>query len=176
MAAPLFFCFFFSYGTNMILALPSKNTSVSMALMVGGILLIDLLTKAWAQNALAQGPLEITTWFKLTYSENPGIALGIPLGGWPVLVLTVFLLGGFLAYAFRTLDLSRFSIRMAVSLILAGALGNFYDRLVYGIVRDFLHFGNWHIFNVADVAITVGVFLLLLILNRPSHERHGSRP
>lgn len=54
----------------------------------------------------------------------------------------------------------------ALSLVLAGALGNLYDRLVYGYVVDYIdfHVGNWHwpSFNVADSAIVIGVIILIL--------------
>src|SRR5262245_49417640 len=59
----------------------------------------------------------------------------------------------------------------ALGLILAGTLGNLYDRLVFGGVRDFLHFYwfEWPVFNVADCCLVSGAFLLLLqaFLSRP---------
>ena len=56
---------------------------------------------------------------------------------------------------------------LALGLVLGGALGNIYDRLMFGYVIDYadLHIGTWRpfaIFNLADVAITLGVLLLLL--------------
>ena len=52
----------------------------------------------------------------------------------------------------------------ALGLILAGTLGNLYDRLVFGGVRDFLYFYwiNWPVFNVADCCLVCGMFLLLV--------------
>lgn len=129
---------------------------------VAGVLWLDLLTKSWAAFSFQTEPWRLTSWFEFTYSENPGIALGIPLQGWPVLALTAFLMIGFLIYAVLALDLNRWPVKIAVSLILAGGLGNFYDRLTLGIVRDFLHFEGWHVFNVADAALSIGVGLLLL--------------
>jgi len=53
---------------------------------------------------------------------------------------------------------------MALGLILAGTLGNLYDRVVFGGVRDFLFFYyiNWPVFNVADCCLVCGAFLLLI--------------
>jgi signal peptidase II len=141
---------------------------MTIAAMV--VLLFDLWTKSWAQTHWATTPLSLTSWFEFTYSENPWIALGIPFGGPLVLLLSGLLIVGFIAYALLALDLNRLSVKIAVSLILGGAVGNFYDRLTYGIVRDFIHIGDWHIFNLADAAISIGVALLLIHIYRPSHE------
>lgn len=134
------------------------------------VVALDLWSKSWAQTRFPSTPWQITSWLEFTYSENPWIALGIPLGGTLVLVLSGLLIVGFVAYALLALDLNRLSVKIAVSLILGGAIGNFYDRLTYGIVRDFIHIGDWHIFNLADAAISTGVALLLIHIYRSSHE------
>lgn len=134
------------------------------------VLLWDLWSKSWAQTHWAVTPLQWGRWVEFTYSENPWIALGIPLGGLLVLILSALLILGFAAYALLALDLNRLSVKIAVSFILGGAIGNFYDRLTYGIVRDFIHIGDWHIFNLADAAISTGVALLLIHIYRSSHE------
>ena len=57
--------------------------------------------------------------------------------------------------------------RFSLTLILGGALGNFYDRIAYGAVPDFIDFHvngfHWFIFNIADIFISIGVFALILI-------------
>ena len=57
--------------------------------------------------------------------------------------------------------------KFSLMLILGGALGNFYDRIAYGAVPDFIdfHVGNfhWFTFNVADIFISLGVFFMILI-------------
>ena len=108
------------------------------------------------------------------YVENPGAAWGM-FGGLPepirrpffhVVSLTAI---GFILYMFRKLPKEAAMVRLALSLVLGGALGNFFDRLVRGYVIDFIdwHWRNqpglrWPTFNVADAAICVGVALLLL--------------
>jgi lipoprotein signal peptidase len=73
----------------------------------------------------------------------------------------------------RTTARDRF-LCAALGLILAGTLGNLYDRLVFNGVRDFLHFYyiNWPVFNVADCCLVVGAFMLLAqaFLNQPATE------
>ena len=58
-------------------------------------------------------------------------------------------------------------------MIFGGAVGNWIDRLRYGAVIDFLDFRIWPIFNVADSAITVGVFLFLILFFRQSREEQN---
>lgn len=58
----------------------------------------------------------------------------------------------------------------AYALVIAGALGNLYDRLRYGYVVDFLDFRVWPVFNVADISISVGVGLIILSLFMPPRK------
>jgi lipoprotein signal peptidase len=65
----------------------------------------------------------------------------------------------------------------ALGLILAGTMGNFYDRLIFGGVRDFLHWNygfDWPVFNLADCCLVLGASLLLIqAFTAPSHQEHG---
>ncbi|MBS1551808.1 MAG: signal peptidase II [Bacteroidetes bacterium] len=127
----------------------------------------------------------IGNFFKITFIENPGMAFGMQIGGKLFLSLfTIFatlLLIGFL-YKNRNESLL---LRISLSFILGGAIGNLIDRifygkiydyapLFYGKVVDFLHFDfpnfsifgkniySWPIFNIADIFVTIG-FLMILI-------------
>jgi signal peptidase II len=132
-------------------------------------------------------------WLKLTYIENPNMAFGFEVGG--KMLLTVFAViasVGLVWYLHRHRTGPR-AMRVALALILAGAIGNLIDRVFYGVlygygtlfhgnVVDFIdfdihtiHFGSgafkiWPIFNIADSAVTIGV-LLLLFLSRPRMRR-----
>ena len=123
--------------------------------------------------------------FKITFIENPGMAFGLQIGGKLFLSLfTIFatLLLFFFLYKNRK---ESFLLRISLAFILGGACGNLIDRvfygkiydyapLYYGRVVDFLHFDfpnftifgktiySWPIFNIADIAVSVG-FLLILI-------------
>ena len=112
----------------------------------------------------------------LTYYQNTGMAFS--LFSEHTWVLTI--LSAAVAVALTTLLLSRFIThpfgRISLSLVIAGALGNLIDRVAFHYVRDFLDFiifgYDFPIFNVADMALCVGVGLLILItLIRPEGEK-----
>lgn len=134
------------------------------------VLLVDLVAKSWAMTTFREVDWTPVSWFELTYSENAGIAFGIPWGGMGLIVASVILIVILGWYAVTVLDLNRLSVKMMTSLVLGGALGNLYDRIVYGVVRDFIGIGPWPTFNIADAAIVVGVLSLLTHLLKTSHE------
>lgn len=105
------------------------------------------------------GPLDLTLAF------NDGIAFGLAGGGgiWVILLSAVALvaLGAFVAAAPAGWPAS-----LAGGLILGGALGNLVDRIRLGEVTDFLLLPGWPAFNIADVAITVGVIVLAVVMIR----------
>jgi len=117
----------------------------------------------------------IDAFFNITYVRNTGVAFGIldsaslPLKSTVLAVLTLVAITGVLVYSWRT-PANQTLLQAALSLILAGALGNLYDRVLYGYVIDFIEVYyrtyRWPSFNVADSAITTGVGLLVLQIFR----------
>ena len=146
-----------------------KKAFPLLALM-GAILAFDLLTKSWAEAALQNGPISLMPGISLVFSENVGIAFGIPLGGALQIVLSVLILIGLIAYTVLKLDFNRVSVKLFLVFIVGGALGNLYDRIFLGAVRDFIGIGPWPNFNLADTAIVVGVLLFALYSYQTSHE------
>ena len=160
---------------------------VEMAGLAILILVFDMLSKSYAALVWAKNPwfpLEglgdsnfSATWLEFGYSQNPGIAFGLPITGTPLLVLNILLILALVVYA--AFDFHTTSAKLALGLILGGALGNLYDRVTLGVVRDFLRIGFWPMFNLADTAIVVGVALLLFHfyhLSSHSHARKNARP
>jgi signal peptidase II len=136
-----------------------------------GIYLVDQVTKAWAVRALRHGESVtlINGLLDLTYAENTGIAFGQlqeggSFGRWFFVVLAVAAAIAVLIYLFRT---TRSDDRLlgACALLLAGIMGNLTDRARLGHVIDFilLHYKTYHwpVFNVADMSICAGAFLLI---------------
>ena len=109
------------------------------------------------------------------YAENPGAAWGVFRGlpeNWrkPFFAVVTLLALGLMGAMYRQLEPSQRAARFALALVIGGALGNFLDRLVRGYVIDFIdwHWRNqpgmrWPTFNVADVAISVGVVLMIAV-------------
>jgi signal peptidase II len=149
---------------------------------------IDQLTK-W----LVTGPLGLNhigdqlvllPIFNLTYVENNGISLGLlnatnPAGRWMLVALTTAIAIGVAVWMGREENRTD---RIALGMVLGGALGNILDRARHGYVVDFadLHFGTFRpflVFNVGDAAISIAVVILLLraFLTRKEPET-GSGP
>jgi signal peptidase II len=122
---------------------------------------------------------------RLTYIENPGMAFGIDLGGKPWFALfSVAASAAIIWYLYR-MRTERLGFRIALAMILGGAVGNLIDRILYGVlfdtapllygrVVDFIdvdffdvtlwgyHISRWPVFNIADACVTMGVILLLV--------------
>jgi signal peptidase II len=141
------------------------------------ILLLDRWTK-WLIDTrllLNQTIVVIDGFFNITYVRNTGVAFGIldsvqsSMKSTLLAILTVGAVIGVIVYSWRT-PLSQKLLQAALSLILAGALGNLYDRVRYGYVIDFIEIYfrdyRWPSFNVADSAITTGVALLAIEMFR----------
>lgn len=144
--------------------------------VVIGVVMIDVLTKTWAETALLpQGALIVTPFFNLRLGYNTGISFGLLRAGSPsevaiLIVMQVLIITVLSVVALRSRALME---QTAFALILGGAVGNIVDRLSDGAVTDFLdiHVAGWHwpTFNMADVAITCGVVLLLVATSRSVH-------
>lgn len=152
-----------------------------------GLSLLIVLADRWSKIGIQRsiGSFDsvslIPGWLRIIHTENPGAAFGILAEGNPwlrsgiligvsalVLVFVVSALWGQ-----RTMFPNVIS-RVALALILGGAAGNLYDRVVHGTVTDFIevYHGGWSFpaFNVADSAITIGAILLLLEVIRPRRK------
>jgi signal peptidase II len=140
--------------------------------VVAAVLLADQLTKSWAANRLASGPIHVIWRLDLALSLNTGSAFSLFQGDTPfIVVVALGLVGALLVMVWRAPTLARAAI---LGLILGGALGNLSDRLFrgdHGAVVDFVEFHFWPTFNVADACITVGCILLALSLFRRSAHR-----
>jgi len=145
--------------------------------MIWGILIIvfcialDQVTKAIARVSLQpKGSITIIkNFFEFTYVENRGGAWGSFSGKlWLFVIITIAALG-FMFYLMKDFDLKTNAFySIGLVLIIAGAIGNFIDRIIFKYVTDFLDFNifgyDFPVFNVADICITVGVFMMIIKL------------
>jgi len=145
---------------------PQQRAWALAAALCAAVLVFDQAIKAVIENELVPGEeVELLGPLGLTLAHNEGIAFG--LAGGSSLPLIAFAV---LALAFVGFLLARNPavprMWVAVGLVAGGALGNLADRLRAGEVTDYVELGSWPPFNLADVAITLGVALFALILLR----------
>jgi signal peptidase II len=177
---------------------------------------VDLFSKTWSFRTVADEPVALdrarlladpnhnpVPWdaagrpllpgdlLRLKLVLNPGAVFGIGAHQrWFFIAFTVVALGaGLIVFARFTTSRARLA-HIAIALVLAGGLGNLYDRILFGRVRDFIQvlpgrrlpFGwtwpgthNWElfpwVFNVADVLLLVGMILLMIHINRIEKRR-----
>ena len=133
------------------------------------IAVLDQFSKQWVLDSLTLGQrVPVTSFFDLVLVFNPGAAFSFLADhdGWQrwfFTALAALICAWLLTLTYR--HRSETLLPSAFALIIGGAVGNVYDRLVHGAVVDFLHFHyagySWPAFNLADSAITVGVVLML---------------
>ena len=167
-----------------------------------GIVLLDQATKLLVKGftlpllgyyhagmAVGQSIPVIGDYLRITYVENPGMAFGIQVTGRLFITLFSLAASGAIAYYLYRIRNESLVIRLALALILAGAIGNLVDRIFYGVIfgesplfygkvvdfvdMDFFdinilnfHMTRWAVFNVADAAVSSGVVLMLLFHRR----------
>ncbi len=134
-------------------------------------LLLDGLTKVWAEQVLTAPSPILGQAFRLTLGYNTGVAFGLfANGGTFPLIVTGVIIVGLVIWLVRELRRGEFpaATHLPIGMILGGAAANFDDRLPDGRVTDFLDVGlgtaRWPTFNLADSFIMVGAAILLWIL------------
>ena len=141
-------------------------------LAAGAVFMIDQATKAWAVSRLRfGGDIEVIPGFlNFAYAQNTGAAFSMlddqgDAGRWGLSVVA-FIAAALVLYFFWRTPRTDDRILGALTLLLAGILGNVVDRTRLGFVVDFIdvQFGSWHYptFNVADMAICIGAGILIL--------------
>jgi signal peptidase II len=127
------------------------------------VVALDQVAKAMVEANLATGEqVDVLGPLELTLSHNRGVAFGLASGGGPVLILFTIAALALVGFLFAR-DPARPGMWVAVGLLIGGALGNLADRVTEGAVTDYVDFLAWPPFNLADVAIVVGVVLLALL-------------
>ena len=139
------------------------------ALVAGSIFALDQITKQIAVDNLAgEAPVELWLGFEFDFITNPGIAFGLFGGESLVGVVTAITIVGLLVWF--ALTPTRPWLWLTIGLLAGGALGNLADRARIDAVIDFIDPPRWPAFNVADIAITAGIFVLLVTTLRAPPE------
>lgn len=134
--------------------------------LCGLVVVVDQAAKALVEDNLVPGEqVEVLGPIGLTLAHNEGIAFGLARGGGAALVVLSCAALVFVGILFAR-NPTRPGMWIAVGLLAGGALGNLADRIRVGAVTDFVDAFGWPPFNLADVAITVGVAVLALTYSR----------
>ena len=140
---------------------------------------IDFVTKSIVLSSFYYGErLEITSFFNLVLVYNYGAAFSFlaTSGGWQVALFSAIAVIAVAVCSYLIYKHTRETLFcLALALIMGGAIGNLFDRIIYGYVIDFLdfHYLHWHwpAFNVADMAIVGGAALMILeSFMKPAHK------
>lgn len=164
-----------------MVAAPSRSTrssrlsafaraGVVFAVVVG----LDQLTKhTIAQNIRFGEHKKFLPLIDFVHVRNTGVAFGFfSGGGGVVLALTVVAL--ILLVSYLAVRPGRSLLWLPTGMLVGGAVGNLIDRIDSGSVIDFIKLPHWPAFNVADMSITFGVFVLLWVLERPRKTPDGA--
>jgi signal peptidase II len=144
----------------------ARRTTLLAALVAVAVVAADQVTKALVRGSIAPGDsVRVLPGVHLVNARNPGIAFSRLANGGPlVVVIAVVALGALLAF-FIT-HLRRRLVWLPTGLLLGGAAGNLIDRVREGAVTDFIKLPHWPAFNLADTCITIGVLVLVYVLER----------
>jgi signal peptidase II len=143
-----------------------KN-NIILLLIIISIFSLDRILKIKIINGYNENKYFLTDFLNIDLIWNTGIGFGL-LSSNSLLFynLVTFLVGIVIIILFIVAITSKLNDKIIFSIIIGGAIGNFYDRLIYNAVPDFidLHYNNfhWFTFNIADIFITIGVIFFLM--------------
>lgn len=136
-------------------------------LVAGVLIFVDQVTKEWVRNTLPYGnvlrpDLWLSQYVRIVHVKNTGAAFGMFQSLGDVFMVLSFVVAGVIIYYFPRIPRPEWTTRLALSMLLGGAVGNLIDRLMHGHVTDFISVLNIPVFNVADASISTGVVVLFL--------------
>jgi signal peptidase II len=147
-------------------SLPEKTL---LFLVMAVVIVFDHLTKLYIEvwlplNTSLQPWPDMGHLFQFTHVSNTGAAFGLfPTSSKVFMIVAILVAAIIIVYNYR-LPAGHFLFRIALGLQLGGALGNLVDRIRLGHVTDFLDFGPWPVFNLADTSIVAGVVILAYLM------------
>ncbi len=152
-----------------------KKRNISISIIIALNIFLDQISKILIRNNVEQySDIKlIGEYFILTNVENSGAFLGMGSGFSPIMkslfliILPIIVLISIIVYVYRDKEIDKVSL-IGFSIIIGGGIGNIFDRIIYGSVTDFLFIDlggifKTGIFNIADLAVTTGMFLILLM-------------
>lgn len=142
------------------------------------IIIFDQLTKIFAGNYLTNNAINIiSNVFSLSYVENKGVAFGLFSGRNVGIIIVTLLISILVIKLFlNALKLKEYKLCALFSMIFAGFLGNFIDRIRLGYVVDFISLDiiNFPVFNIADIFITVPSLIIMIFVFKLSETEFSA--
>lgn len=133
------------------------------------IILLDQWTKGLVRANIPQGAtwlpeslLWLSPYARIVHWYNTGAAFGMFKDASMILTVLAFIVIGAILFYYPQVSQDDWSLRLALSMQLGGAIGNLIDRLTIGHVTDFISVGTFPVFNIADASISVGAVVLFL--------------
>ena len=117
------------------------------------LLILDIITK----NYFRGKNIQLTRYLNFNYTENTGAIFGILKNNNIIFIILTIIIIGIIVYTIK----KEKKYELELGIILAGAIGNLIDRIIYGHVIDFIHIKYWYVFNLADAYITIGIILII---------------
>jgi len=151
----------------------------SLFLVAGLIVLLDQLTKYIIRSNLAIGEiyrpeLWINQFARIVHWQNTGAAFGMFQSLGNVFMILSMVVSAAIIYYYPQVPRQDWLIRLAMAMLLGGAVGNLIDRLTLGYVVDFISVGKFPVFNVADACISMGVVVLFIGMWLQEMEKKAS--
>ena len=145
-------------------------------LVMAVVLLADYASKVVVENNLALNttwaPIpDLAQYFRFTHVSNTGAAFGLFPSGSILFAIVAIVVSIFIIIYNQVLPARHQLFRVALGLQLGGAVGNLLSRLRLGHVTDFLDFGPWPVFNVADLCVVTGVIMLGFLMLMEERQR-----
>lgn len=155
-----------------------RNKFIVMSVLIVVILVLDLVTKYIIDGMYEEGTgvSAIPGLFNIISVHNHGAAWGIFEGSQVMLIIMSLIFLGIFIWYFIVEKKKSWLFIVTFAFLFAGCLGNLYDRIVFGYVRDFIQFAFWQsfpIFNFADTFLTIGVIMFIIYLLIPLFKKQG---
>lgn len=143
-----------------------KNKFLKLGIWCLILIALDQLTKYLVHGYMPVSTELLGNFFRIEYSQNTGVAFGIPVP-YPFLVIGNILLMGLIIWIInKEFDMEQPIGKAALVLIISGAFGNIIDRVTRGFVIDFIGVWRWPNFNLADTYISIGILLMIVFYGR----------
>ena len=144
-----------------------KKENIYFFIIIFTIFFLDRITKIKILSNFGESVYFVNNYLNFDLIWNIGIGFGImSTSSFVIYNLITFTIGFVILFLLYIFLISKKLEKISYSIIIGGALGNFYDRLVFNAVPDFIdiHYNNfhWFTFNVADIFISIGVFIFIL--------------